>query len=196
MSKKLGASTGRSAVLLLGIAVLVALLGGVVYGVLEETGAIDSISSMMASTSSSSTPTDRDRAVEFYKGADYIFEDISEVRDNWNGFLLSMDYTTTLTDISLMAWACQITLQTEYDYLLTLYAPQPLSGLKNAMSGCISTGIDAFRLTRECLETPNVDCPIDSDQKMAEFNASILQVADEWLDGLNYYNIKLSEIAP
>ena len=55
MSKKLGASTGRNVILLLVSVVLVALLGGVVYGVLEETGAIDSISSMIDSISSSTS---------------------------------------------------------------------------------------------------------------------------------------------
>ena len=58
MSKwKLGASTGRSTVLLLGIAILIVVVGFVVYGVLEETGAIDSISSMIDSISSSTSAT-------------------------------------------------------------------------------------------------------------------------------------------
>ena len=58
MSKKLGASTGRNVILLLVSVVLVALLGGVVYGVLEETGAIISIRSMIGSLSSASENSD------------------------------------------------------------------------------------------------------------------------------------------
>lgn len=138
---------------------------------------------------------ERDKAVAFYKGAHPIAEEIADSSDDWNDFMeydekygaSPYQFINTCQELQSRLSALQ------YD-LSMLYAPEPLRQLKSDMALSISTGIEAFSLGEQCATVPEFDSCNQADNKLLELTRLMMLLADEWDDGLAYYDIKASEI--
>ena len=77
-----------------------------------------------------------------------------------------------------------------------LYAPPPLTQLKDDIAKAVNLQIEAFALYQLYAATNDMSYSLDADQKLLECNRLMMRIADEWDDGLAHYKIKPSEILP
>lgn len=141
--------------------------------------------------------TEREEAVDFYKGAYPISKEIRDVSDDWNSFLQrGADYKANPIEHISMCRELRSRLEGLQNDLSKVYAPVPLRQLKNNIALCITTGIEAFSLGEQCATYPEFETCNKADEKILELNRLLMIVADEWDDGLAHYNIRASEFLP
>jgi hypothetical protein len=138
---------------------------------------------------------ERDKAVDFFKGAYPIAKEIREVCNDWNDFLKKgVGYRDNPIQTINICRECRSRLEKLQDDLSRLYALPQLRQLKSDIALSISTGISAFSLGEQCATKPEFESCNQADEKILELNRLIMFLTDEWDDGLAQYNIKPSEI--
>jgi len=140
---------------------------------------------------------ERNKAVTFFRGAYPISKEIHEVVEDWNAlYEVGSRQGVTGQEILKICQESEARLQALYPELSVLYAPPPLRQLKDDITLALNTGIEAYSLGREYALTNDISYALKFDTKQMECNRILVRIADEWDDGIAYYQIKPSEILP
>ena len=139
--------------------------------------------------------SERDKAVNFYKGAYPIGQEIKQVGDDFKTFLQqSSQQKVTNQEILKIIQESIERLEALNKDLSMLYVPPKLKQLKDDIARAKSLGIKAFSLYKIGAEMYNISYFEEGDGKELEFDRLMMSITDKWDDGLAHYKIKSSEI--
>jgi len=141
------------------------------------------------------SPSERDKAVTFYRELYPICNELNQDVNEWNSWLTQASALEYAQNLFSKSKYYGTHLQMLYGEVAALNPPPGLQDLKDKTLAAMSKGIETYAMAQEYALNKQQSYGLKVESLHLEFNKLMSLAADEWDNGLAHYNINPQEIA-
>ena len=142
----------------------------------------------------SKTSRERDEALAFYRALNLIYSEIMDSMGEWNEWSRSASQPEFDCDIQKKCNRFESNFRNLNNNVKTLSAPDRLTKLKNTLTQATDEAAESFAMARQYADVGGETNFNEALQALNEYNRLMVIAAQEWDNGLTFYNIDLLEI--